>query len=201
MQSPDDDTTEGQLAALERYLDELERKTLSNFMVTNPTTGVKNLEVGPTGSTYHVRLRDSNGNILYGNRDGGGVAGFRTPLPMYPARPFSGYIYDSDTNWIDIWQTRSVINSQGLSVQYRYADLNQAGGSLEARMQYDIGGGRVTIASSLVTGAVNPTNSTKSFTFTWPGDQMGVEATLALQTRMASGTGQAAASPVYILGV
>lgn len=200
MQAPDDDTDAGRLTALERYLDELDRKTWSNFNVTNPTTGVKNLEVGPSGAAYQVRLRDSNGNIIYGNSVGGGVAGFRTPLPMYPARPFGGYIYDSTTTWIDIWQTQTVINSQGISVQYRYADLNQAGGSLEARMQYDIGGGRVTIAASTAAG-VNPTNSIKSFTFTWPGDQMGVEATLALQTRMASGIGQAVASPIYILGV
>lgn len=201
MQAPDDDTVDGQLTALERYLDELDRKTWSNFAVTNPTTSVKNLEVGPSGTAYQALLRDSNGNIIYGNRAGGGVSGFRTPLPMYPATPFGGYIYNSDTNWIDIWQTRTVINSQGLTFQYRYADLNASGGTLEARVQYDIGGGRVTITGSTVS-AINPTNSIKTFSFTWPGDQMGVEATLALQTRMSVGTlGQSVASPVYILGV
>lgn len=191
-------TGDDPVAELERYLDELDRRTRSSFTVTNPATGVANLEVGPSGTSYRVRLRDSNGNTIFGNR-AQGIEGYRMPLPMYPSVPYSGYIYDSTTTFIDIWLAKTFVNSPTLNVTYRYGDLVPSGGTMEARVQYDIGAGRVTIAGSTVS-AVNPTNSTKSFTFAWPSDVFNTEVTLAIQTRMASGSGQAAASPVSILG-
>lgn len=198
MISPTGDDFAAQVAELERYLDDLDRRTRSTFTVTNPATGVKNLEVGPAGTGYTVRLRDSNGNTIFGNR-AQGIEGYRMPLPMYPSVPYSGYIYDSTSTFIDIWLTRTFVNSPSLNVTYRYGDLVPSGGTMEARVQYDLGAGRVTMPGSTVS-AVNPVNATQTFTFTWPTDVFATEVTIAIQTRMASGAGQAAASPVSILG-
>lgn len=199
MQAPDDDTMDGQLTALERYLDELDRKTWSTFAVTNPLTGVKNLEVGPNGSGYRVALRDSNGNVIFGNRPDVGITGFRMPMPMYPTVPNAGSLTATTSTFVTMWQCRTFVNSPQIQFQYRYGDVAPAGGTTECRVQYDTGAGPVTIAG-LNASSVNPTNTTKLFAFVWPSDLSNTEVTLTLQARIASGAGAAVASPVFVLG-
>lgn len=199
MRSAQDDSFDTRVAELERFLDELDRKTYSNFAVTNPVSGVKNLEVGPSGGGYAVALRDSNGNLIFGNRPDVGISGFRVPMPMYPATPYSSRHFATNTTWVDMWQMRTFVNARNLQVQYRYGDFLPSGGTSEARVQYDLGAGRVTMTGSGTT-AVNPTNTVYSFSFPWPSDVFDTEVTVVIQGRMASGTGNLMVSPIYMLG-
>jgi hypothetical protein len=195
------DGFDAQLAAAERYLDELDRKTYSNFSVTNPTTGVKNLEVGPVGDKYQVRLRDSNGNVIYGNHLNPdiGIDGFRMPMPMYPSIPYTGGFTATTSTWVTMYRFLTMVNSSGIQVAYRYGDQAPAGGTLEARVQYNIGGGPITITDSVVT-AVGIGHAITSFAFTWPADIFDIQVEILLQARMATGSGAALASPMYFLG-
>lgn len=195
MQAPDDDTLDGQLTALEHYLDELDRKTWSNFTVTNPTTGVKNLEITPPA----VNLRDSNGNIIFGGRSDVGIQGFKMPLPMYPSITNAGSLTATTSTFVTLWQTRTFVNSRGIQMTYRYQDLAPAGGSNEYRVQYDTGSGPVTIPQSVVI-ATAPAMTVKQFAFLWPSDLFDTEVTITIQARIASGTGSAVACPMYLLG-
>jgi hypothetical protein len=198
---PSADDFDARVADLERFLDELDRRNWSNFTVTNPTSGVKNLEVGPVGSKYQIVLRDSNDNVIFGNHLNPdiGFSGFRMPMPMYPSIPYAGGVTATTTTWVTMWQTRTFVNSHDIQASYRYGDTAPAGGTTEARLQYDIGAGPVTVASS-VASSVNPTNTPKAFTFTWPSDVFDTEVTLLLQARMVTGTGAAVASPMYVVG-
>jgi hypothetical protein len=197
MQSPDNDTLNGQIDALEKYLDELDRKTKSTFAVTNPVTGVKNLEVGPSGTDYHVYLRDSNGNIIWGNHPVSGIQGFRMPLPMYPSIPTAGQAA-VNTTWVDMWGCRTFVNSSAVTIQMRYRDSIASGATSEVRVQYDTGSGRVTMPGSTFSN-VNA-NNIQQFVFTWPTDLFDTEIEIVIQGRIASGTGALMVSPLYILG-
>lgn len=201
MISPTGDDWDARVAELERFLDELDRRTWSNFTVTNRITGVKNLEVGPVGTKYQIRLRDSNGNVIFGNHLNPdiGFAGFRMPMPMYPSIPYAGGVTATSSTWVTMWQTRTFVNSPQIQASYRYGDTAPAGGTTEARMQYDIGAGPVTVTAS-VASSVNPTNTPKSFTFPWPSDVFNTEVQLFVQARISSGTGAAVASPMYVVG-
>lgn len=82
---------------------EYERRTFSNVAVTDPATGIKNLEVGNSRTT----IRDSLGNILFQTSPTWGLAYPRNGYPAYPAWPavagrsttfseiflFLGYVY------------------------------------------------------------------------------------------------------------
>jgi hypothetical protein len=199
--SPTADDFDAKLAGAERYLDEVDRKTYSNFAVTNPATGVQNLEVGPVGDKYQVRLRDSNGNVIYGNHLNPdiGIEGFRMPMPMYPSIPYTGGLTATSATWVTMYVFRTLVNSSAIQVSYRYGDLAPAGGTMEARVQYDIGAGPVTIDASLAT-SVGVGHSTKSFAFTWPSDIFDTQVEVLLQARMSIGAGSAVASPMYFLG-
>lgn len=201
MISPTGDEFDARVAELERFLDELDRRTWGNFTVTNPASGVKNLEVGPVGDKYQIQLRDSNGNTIFGNHLNPdiGFAGFRMPMPMYPSIPYAGGVTATTSTWVTMWHTRTVVNSPNVQASYRYGDTAPAGGTTEARLQYDIGAGPVTVTSS-VAAAVNPTNTPKAFVFAWPSDVFDIEVTLLLQARIATGTGAAVASPMYVVG-
>lgn len=201
MISPTGDDFDARAAELERFLDELDRRTASNFTVTNPVSGVKNLEVGPVGDKYQIQLRDSNDNTIFGNHLNPdiGFAGFKMPMPMYPSIPYAGGVTATTSTWVTMWHTRTVVNSPNVQASYRYGDTAPAGGTTEARLQYDIGAGPVAVATS-VASSVNPTNTPKAFVFAWPFDVFDVEVTLLLQARVASGTGAAVASPMYFVG-
>lgn len=197
MISPSADDFDARVAELERHLDELDRRTYSNFTVTNPTTGVKNLEVGPLVSGYQVTLRDSNGNTIYGNRTDIGVAGFRMPMPMYPGVPYSGGLTATSTTWVTMWQIRTFVNSTEVQIAYRFGDSSPSGGTTEARVAYDSGSGVTVMDTS---SGVNPTNTTKSFAFVWPTDLFDTEVQIFFQARMGSGGGAALISPMWCLG-
>jgi hypothetical protein len=197
MISPASDDFNDQVAELERYLDELERRTYSNFTVTNPSTGVKNLEVGPSGSGYKVTLRDSNGNTIWGNRSDVGITGFRMPLPMYPSLAIAGS-GAVDTTWVDMWSCTTFVNSKNVQVAYRYQDIAPSGGTSECRVQYDAGAGRVTMTGSTVS-AVNAAGAF-GFSFPWPSDYFDTEIMIVLQGRISSGVGGLLVSPMYVLG-
>lgn len=201
MIGPSADDFDARVAELGQFLDELDRRTWSNFAVTNPITGVKNLEIGPSGTKYQIRLRDSNGNTIFGNHLNPdiGIAGFRMPMPMYPSIPYAGGVTATTTTWVTMWQTRTFVNSPQIQASYRYGDTAPAGGTTEARMQYDIGAGPVTVTAS-VASSVNPTNTPKAFTFPWPSDVFNVEVQILLQARISLGTGTAVASPMYVVG-
>lgn len=186
--------TDAELTALETYLDELDRKTYSTFTVTDPVSAVKSLQVDPAG----VRIRDANGNVVYGNATPLGVTGFRSPMPMYPSIPLAAE-GSTNTTFKDTWQTSTIVTTKAISIYYRFADLAPTGGTTETRVQYDAGAGRVTMTGSGTTG-VNPTNSTFQFAFTWPSNLYNTEVTIYLQCRMASGTGGCVVSPIYVLG-
>lgn len=193
------DDFDAKVAALDRYLDELDRRTKSTFSVTNPATGVKNLEVGPVGDGYQVTLRDSNGNIIFGNRPDIGFQGFRMPMPMYPSIPYSGGITATSTTWVTMWSMQTLVNSTEVQVAYRYGDTSPAGGTTETRVAYDTGSG-LTVMTGSTASAVNPTNSTKQFAFVWPSDLFDTEVQVLFQARMGSGAGAALISPMWCLG-
>lgn len=188
------DDYDAELTALESYLDELDRKTYSTLTVTNPTTGVKNLQVDSTG----VRLRDANGNVVYGNAAPLGVTGYRVPMPMYPSIPLAAEGATTST-FKDTWQTTTIVSTKAISIFYRFGDLAPTGGTTETRVQYDAGAGRVTMTGSGTT-AVNPVNTTYQFAYTWPSNLYNTEVTIYLQCRMATGVGGCVISPIYVLG-
>jgi hypothetical protein len=187
------------LTEAERYLDELDRKTYSNLAVTNPQTGVKNLEIGPIPGGYQVTLRDSNGNTIWGNRPDVGVAGFRMPMPMYPSIPYAGGRTATTSAWVTMWQVLTFVNSAGIQIGYRYGDTAPAGGTSEVRVQYDTGSGPVTMPDS-VSSSVNPGNTVIFFSYVWPSDLFDTQVRILLQARIAAGSGAAVASPMYLLG-
>jgi hypothetical protein len=199
--SPTSDDFDARVTELERYIDELDRRTYSTLAVTNSATGVKNLEIGPDGTEYIIRLRDDHNNIIFSNRPDIGVAGFRMPLPMYPGTPFANF-FSSDATWLTTWQATLFVNSPILQCAYRFEDPEQGGGTVECRMLYDIGGGQVVIADS-TSSAANPVNALKQFQLTWPSNVFDIDVSLYLQCRV-SVPGAfdtfAIASPVYILG-
>jgi hypothetical protein len=189
--------------ALERYLDELDRKTFSNFAVTNPLTGMKNLEVGPDPTTgeHIVRLRDDNGNVIYGNRPEGGVLGIRMPLPMYPSVPEAN-VFSNDATWLTTWESILFATSSGLQGAYRLGDREVVGATIEGRMLYDIGAGQVVIPES-VASRVNPVNAIIQFIYQWPTNLFNTPVTLTLQCRVSLAgafDSAAIASPMYVLG-
>jgi hypothetical protein len=186
---------------LEQFLDELDRKTHSNLRVTDPNTGIANLEVGPTANGYEYRLRDANGNTVYGNdaAAGKGLVGYKMAMPMYPSTPASGLTFGTTTTWVTTWQTRTFVNTLGVQLAYRYQDSSPSGGTSEYRYVYDIGSGPVVIGSTF-RQAVNPTHTVVNAQFIWPSDLSDIEVSLSLQCRMASGSGSAVASPIWTLG-
>lgn len=203
MRSPPSGDFDSRVAEFQRYLDELDRRTYSNFAVTNPTTGVKNLEVGPDPVTGEqaVRLRDDNGNTIYGNRTGGGVLGLRMPLPMYPSVPEANF-FSNDATWLTTWTAIIFATSPTLQCSYRFGDSEQGGGTIEARVLYDTGSGPIVMSGSTAS-AVNPLNTLQNFAFTWPSNLFNTPVTLSLQVRVAvAGAFDAAAvaSPMYVVG-
>lgn len=199
MISPTGDGFDARVAELERFLDELDRRTYSNFTVTNPTTGVRNLEVGPVGAGFQVTVRDSNGNTIFGNRPDIGFRGFRMPMPMYPAVPYGGGLTATTTTWVTMWHMQTFVNSTEVQVSYRFGDTSPAGGTTETRVAYDSGSG-LTVMTGSDSSGVNPTNSTKQFAFVWPTDLYDTEVQVFFQARMGTGTGAALISPMWCLG-
>lgn len=202
MIGPTGDDFDAKVAELERFLEELDRRTYSNFTVTNPATGVKNLEVGPTSNGYVVRLRDDNGNTLYGNETtvaDWGITGYRMPLPMYPTIPASGLAFGTTTTWVTTWETSTFVNTAVIQGRYIYQDVSPSGGTSEFRVAYDTGSGLVAMTESVVS-AVNPGVTAKQFTYSWPSDFYDTEVKIYFQCRFATGTGAAVCSPVYLLG-
>lgn len=197
MRSPGNDDIEAQLAALEQYLDELDRKTRSNLSVTNPVTGIKNLEVNQTDG---VTLRDDNGNIIFGaNVSQWGFKAPRMPMPVYPTQVASGLLFADTTTWVTFWQTSTFVNAPVLQLAYRYKDFSPSGGTSQCRVVYNVGAGDVIITDS-IDSFINPTNQQKYAEFTWPTDIYDTEVNIYLQGRMSAGTGNMAVSPVFFLG-
>lgn len=193
---------DARVAELGRFLEELDRRTYSNFTVTNPATGVKNLEVGPaTAGRYQLRLRDDNGNTIYGNdtTEDWGLVGYRQPMPMYPTVPASGLTFGTTTTWVTTWETQTFVNTRNMQIRYIYNDVFASGGTSEYRVAYDAGAGLVVMTGSLVSAVVS-TLSGKQFSYTWPADFYDTEVQIFFQCRMASGSGNAVLSPVYLLG-
>lgn len=199
MIGPTADDFDARVAELERFLDELDRRTWSNFTVTNPSTGVRNLEVGPVAGGYQVTLRDSNGNTIFGNRPDIGFRGFRMPMPMYPSIPYGGGLAATNTTWVTIWQIQTFVNSTEVQVAYRFGDSAPSGGTTETRVAYDSGAG-LTVMTGSASSAVNPTNSTNQFAFAWPLDLFDTEVKIFFQARMGTGSGSAVISPMWCLG-
>lgn len=200
MITPSDDTFEGRVAQLEAFLDEVDRRTFSDFSVTNPVTGVKNLEVGPVpGGGYQVAIRDSNGNVIYGNRPDIGIQGFRMPMPMYPSIPYGGGLTATSTTWVTVWEIKTQPTSTEIQCAYRFSDLAPAGGTTETRVAYDVGAGLVVMPTSTSSG-VNPNNATKSFVYVWPADYFDTEIQIMFQVRISTGSGSGVISPMYMVG-
>lgn len=199
MISPSDDA-DAELTALEKYLDELDRKVYSTFAVTNPATGVKHLEAGRVGSGYQVRLRDDHGNVIFGNDPVNGLTGLRVPMPMYPETPLSGQLYGTTTTWVTMWQMTTFMNSTNVQIAYRCQDILPSGGTSEYRVAFDYGAGLTVMAGSLASGVNKPHTAVGFFSNTWPVDVFDTPVTIYFQGRMASGTGRAVLSPIAILG-
>lgn len=195
------DDFDARVAAFERYIDELDRRTYSNFSVTNPTTGVKHLQIGPTPAGYELRLRDDHGNIIYGNDTTAdwGVTGYWMPLPMYPAVPASGLLFGTSATWVTTWETTTFVSTAHIQIRYIYQDVGSSGGTSEFRVAYDAGAGLVVMPESLVS-AVNPGVTGKQFSYSWLSDFYDTEVKLSFQCRMASGSGAAVISPVFLVG-
>lgn len=193
------DDFNARVAELERFLDELDRRTHSNFTVTNPSSQVKHLEVGPINGQYQVVLRDDNGNTIYGTDPNWGLAGPKFPLPMYPSVPATGLVFGTTSAWVNCWQTTTFVQTSNMQISYRYKDFSPSGGTAELRVAYDAGAGLVTMSESVVS-AVAPPHSVHSFSYTWPADFYDTEVDLFFQARMAAGSGATASSPIYLLG-
>lgn len=202
-QTPPPDDFDAQVAELERYLDALDQKTFSNFKVTNPVSGVSNLEVGPAPDGYQVRLRDDNGNVIFGNdtvRDWG-LTGLRIPMPMYPSKPIAGLqAVGTGTTWVNGWQMKTFINTARLQIAYRFADVAPAGGTSEYRVSIDTGSGAVVMPGSLWSTVNPPASVFGFFGYQTPSNLFATEVDIFFQSRMASGTGSAMISPFAILG-
>jgi len=120
--TPQEDSLNKRITALDAAIDEFERKTLSNLAVTDPITGIKMLVVDkdPSNNAPRITVKDSTGNILMLNDTAGAGWGLRAPL--YSGAAFSDSSFDASQNTTTTdkinWKIAFPIASQKVLLRY-----------------------------------------------------------------------------------
>lgn len=207
MKSASDDSEDARLAALWDRAREYERRTMSDVAVTDPTTGVKLLQVTPLPATpgrSQVVIRDSHGHDLLKNDTNAGW-GLAAPQNGYNPYPTWPAIFAQSTSFVETWLYAGW--TYGQAIEYGYiAGTEFTDTFAECRLEYatSLGGSWTTVAGSTHQSNQDVSDiatvfTTFSGTFTLPLTAAGQFFGVRIMCRVASGPGlKAWVSPVYL---
>lgn len=211
--TPDNkDDLVARIAKLEAKVDEINRKTLSNISVTDPTTQIKTLEIGQDAANSNrsfIKIRDTAGGIIMANDT---VAGWGASAPnisysLYP------------------WNSWSAVQITSAGFQTTYTGqifINMP--RINFRMNREISGGGVLSTASMKVSWYQGANyatrtqmgATQSFpsatgyraaesplTYLWPSNMLGQYVYVVFEASLDTGAGGGnwcANTPIYLVG-
>ena len=185
---------------------EWERRTFSNVSVTDPVTGVKNLEIAPVAASpgrSQITIRDPAGHAILKNDTaaGWGLAAPQTGYPSYPAWPA---ISTTSTIFAEVWIFNGFLYSPQIERAY-IAGTEFTDTTAECRIEYSTDAANWTIVTnSVFQSNQDVSDETTVFTvfsgtFRIPITASGNVYYIRLMCRKASGPGtRAFCSPVYL---
>lgn len=195
------------LAALWLQAQEFERRTFSNVAVTDPTTGVKLLQITPLpadAGKSQVTVRDQLGHDLLRNDTNAGW-GLSAPQASHTSYPYWPVVSGGGASFVECWSFWGYLYSP--SVEYAYIHGTEfTDTTAETQVEY---GTTQTGPWTVVPGSTTQSNqdvsniatvfTVRSGTFTVPMTAAGQLWAIRLTSRVASGPGAKAwASPVYL---
>lgn len=199
--------TGDELSQLWAQAREWERRTFSNVAVTDPTSGVRLLEVAPVSTApakSQITIRDNAGHAILQNDINAGW-GLSSPQNGYPAYPLWPAMQTASTSFAELWTFFGFIYSP--SVEWAYvAGTEFMDTFAECRLEwsFEAAGPWTVVANSTFQSNEDVSNSASTFTvrsgaFTFPIVASGQHGLVRLMCRKASGPGtKAFCSPVYL---
>lgn len=199
--TPDNkDDLVARLAKLEDKLDEINRKTLNNISVTDPSTQVKMLEIDQDAAHSNrarIRIRDSAGDVLLNNDTvtGWGLAAPQIPYAMYPFDSRSP-LRNTGGSYGIFWNSGQNIYSP--KITYAFTLEISSGGTGQFKFTWFNNAVETTIFEVSLT----TTNNNYQGTYTFPSNIWGAGTSLNAYCRVSAGvdgTRFAAITPFYVL--
>jgi hypothetical protein len=197
------------IARLEARLNEMDRKTLSNLSVTDSPTQIKTLQIDSdpaNGRAARFALRDSSGNLLYGNDTKAGWGQIQaTNYPIYPivsdaATQITGGSYGL------LWQSGVNILAKQLNYQIQHIVSGAVGTAGQFKLEWRANSITTLIYETTLTVATGTfvndyVGGTGSYNF--PSNIYGTGVSLWLSARLSAGVGGgnwAGMTPNYLQG-
>lgn len=173
---------EDKLTALERRLDEMQRRTMSTLSVTNPVDGITYVQI----SNGQVWIYDSNGTLILGSASSWGYLNPWQNYVAFPATP--PLISNALTGAMQNTATATFYPNQArMFFTVKATSDSVTGGIVDVQVSYTVNGG----APVLIADSVNTTASTVTYSFecVWPTDFFGDRINVLFQARVRPGTG------------
>jgi hypothetical protein len=170
------------IAAMERRLDEMQRRTMSTLSITNPVDGITYVQI----NDGQVWIYDSNGTLILA---GASSWGYLNPWQNYVAFPATPpLISNALTGAMQNTATATLYPNQARMFFTVTASADSVtGGIADVQVTYTVNGG----SPVLIADSVNETGTTVtySFEYVWPADYFGDRINILFQARVRPGTG------------